>query len=722
MKHRRVRVLMPLSVGELYDYRAPDDLNVDIGHFVTVPLGKREVTGVVWEEARGSDLAEDRMKDILSILPCEKLPEESLRFIDWVAQYTMQRRGRVLRMAMSVPEALYPKAPRTGYQITDRVPERMTPARRRVLEIARESGMQSAADLSAIAGVSVSVVKGLAEIGALRPVEMSPDTAMDAPNWRHAAFDLTTDQQAAADSLAADVVERKFAVSLIDGVTGSGKTEVYFEALAACLREGRQALVLLPEIALTAQWLGRFEARFGARPVEWHSDLGQGERRRNWRDVIEGRAQIVVGARSALFLPFADLGLIVVDEEHETSFKQDEGVPYNARDMAVVRGKIGGLPVALASATPSLESLLNAQAGKYKHLKLPSRFGGALLPDVELIDLKQHRPGPQRWISEPLRQAMEVTLAEGRQVMLFLNRRGYAPLTLCDSCGHRLQCPNCSAWLVEHRLINRLQCHHCGYTAMMPKSCDECGAEDSFKPCGPGIERLSEEAANLFPDRKVAMMASDTLNSPRAAAEFVAAMDRGEIDILIGTQIVAKGYHFPNLTLVGVIDADLGLAGGDLRAAERTYQLLSQVTGRAGREAARGRVYLQSHLPEHPVIDAIVHQQGEAFFALEAAGRQDAGMPPYGRLAALILSGAKAESVATFATELARRAPTGDKLSILGPAPAPLSMIRGRHRYRFLVKCARGVNIQAIIGKWLQGRKIPNDIRLQIDIDPYNFM
>ncbi len=722
MKHRRVRVLMPLSVGELYDYRAPDDLNVDIGHFVTVPLGKREVTGVVWEEARGSDLAEDRMKDILSILPCEKLPEESLRFIDWVAQYTMQRRGRVLRMAMSVPEALYPKAPRTGYQITDRVPERMTPARRRVLEIARESGMQSAADLSAIAGVSVSVVKGLAEIGALRPVEMSPDTAMDAPNWRHAAFDLTTDQQAAADSLAADVVERKFAVSLIDGVTGSGKTEVYFEALAACLREGRQALVLLPEIALTAQWLGRFEARFGARPVEWHSDLGQGERRRNWRDVIEGRAQIVVGARSALFLPFADLGLIVVDEEHETSFKQDEGVPYNARDMAVVRGKIGGFPVALASATPSLESLLNAQAGKYKHLKLPSRFGGALLPDVELIDLKQHRPGPQRWISEPLRQAMEVTLAEGRQVMLFLNRRGYAPLTLCDSCGHRLQCPNCSAWLVEHRLINRLQCHHCGYTAKIPKSCGECGAEDSFKPCGPGIERLSEEAASLFPDRKVAMMASDTLNSPRAAAEFVAAMDRGEIDILIGTQIVAKGYHFPNLTLVGVIDADLGLAGGDLRAAERTYQLLSQVTGRAGRESARGKVYLQSHLPEHPVIDAIVHQQGEAFFALEAAGRQDAGMPPYGRLAAIILSGTKAESVATFAAELARVAPTGDKLSILGPAPAPLSMIRGRHRYRFLVKCARGVNIQAIIGKWLQGRKIPNDIRLQIDIDPYNFM
>lgn len=722
MKHRRVRVLMPLSGKDLYDYRAPAALGIEIGHFVTVPLGKREVTGVVWEEAAASDVAEERMKDILAVLPCAPLPAESIRFIDWVAQYTMQRKGRVLRMAMSVPEALYPKAARIGYRLTAARPERMTAARQRVLDIAAEAGVQSAADLASLAGVSASVVKGLAEAGALEPVVLPSDAPLERPDWRHGAFELSPDQKAAADALAADVAARNFAASLLDGVTGSGKTEVYFEALAACLREGRQALVLLPEIALTAQWLDRFEARFGARPVEWHSDLGQSERRRNWRAVIEGRAEIVIGARSALFLPFADLGVIIVDEEHETSFKQDEGVPYNARDMAVVRGKIGSCPVVLASATPSLETMLNARSGKYRHLKLPSRFGGAVLPDVELIDLKQHRPGPQRWISEPLRLAMEATLGDGQQVMLFLNRRGYAPLTLCDACGHRLQCPNCSAWLVEHRLINRLQCHHCGYSTRLPGACDACGAEESFKPCGPGIERLSEEAASLFPERRVAMMASDTITSPRAAAEFVAAMDRGEIDILIGTQIVAKGYHFPNLTLVGVIDADLGLTGGDLRAAERTYQLLSQVMGRAGRESIRGKVYLQSHLPEHPVIAAIVHQESEAFFNLEAAGRESAGMPPFGRLAALILSGPKAESVASFAAELARRAPAGERLAILGPAPAPLSMIRGRHRYRFLIKCAKDVSIQAIIGKWLQGCRLPSDIRLQIDIDPYNFM
>ncbi|MEX0582671.1 MAG: primosomal protein N', partial [Sneathiella sp.] len=706
IKHRRVRVLLPLSIGDMYDYRVPESLDVEVGCFVTVPLGRREVTGVVWEEALDSNLAEDRMKDIQAVLPVAKLPTESRDFIDWVAQYTMQRCGRVLRMAMSAPEALYPKAPRIGYRFSGEMPEKLTAARKRVLEIAMEGGTHVAADLAAIAGVSTSVIKGLADKGVLEAVDLPAERPIVAANWQHAKFELSADQTSAADALAIAVKRDEFEVSLLDGVTGSGKTEVYFEAIAACLKAGRQALVLLPEIALTAQWLGRFEDRFGVRPVEWHSDLGQSERRRNWRAVIEGRADIVVGARSALFLPFTKLGLIVVDEEHEASFKQDEGVPYNARDMAVVRGKIGSFPVVLASATPSLESLMNANGGKYRHLKLPSRFGGASLPDVEVVDLKQHPPGSQRWISEPLRLAVEETLAQGQQVMLFLNRRGYAPLTLCDTCGHRLQCPHCSAWLVEHRLAHRLQCHHCGYATTLPTSCRECGAEGSFKACGPGIERLSEEAEILFPGRKVAMIASDTISSPRAAAEFVNAMERGDIEILIGTQMVAKGYHFPNLTLVGIIDADLGLAGGDLRAAERTYQLLSQVTGRAGRESRSGKVYLQSYLPEHPVIKAIVHQQGDAFFALEAAGRESAGMPPYGRLAAVILSGVKAESVVSFAHELARRAPMGEKIAVLGPAPAPLSMIRGRHRYRFLVKCAKDTNIQSVIGKWLQGRKV----------------
>jgi primosomal protein N' (replication factor Y) (superfamily II helicase) len=721
-KQRRVRVLLPLAISDVYDYRVPADMEIMLGQFVTIPLGQREITGVVWEEALNSDFPENRMKDILDILPVPVLPEETRNFIDWVARYTMQKRGRVLRMSMSVPAAFYPKPPRKGYRFSGIQPEKMTAARRRVLEIALDGPALTALDLANLAGVSSSVVTTLAKQGVLEIVDLPAEKPIDTADWRRPGSKLSADQSIASSELVASLEKEVFDVSLLHGVTGSGKTEVYFEAIAACLKRKKQALVLLPEIALSTQWLSRFEDRFGAQPIEWHSDLSQAERRRNWRAVIEGRADVVVGARSALFLPFPNLGLIVVDEEHEPSYKQDEGVPYNARDMAVVCGKISEIPVVLASATPSLETLINAQSKRYNYLKLPSRFGEATLPNVEVVDLKENSPGSQRWISEPLRCAAEETLQAGHQVMFFLNRRGYAPLTLCDTCGHRLQCPHCSAWLVEHRLVKRLQCHHCGYTAQTPRHCPECEDEESFKACGPGIERLAEEAGILFPDKKIGMIASDTITSPRAAAEFVKAMENGEIDLLIGTQIVAKGYHFPNLTLVGVIDADLGLEGGDLRAAERTYQLLSQVAGRAGRESHKGKVILQSHFPGHPVIDAIVRQQEDSFFEYETSAREEALMPPFGRLAALILSGPDSESVAGFARMLARSAPIADNFTILGPAPAPLSMIRGRYRYRFLVKSEKAVNIQAVIGNWLKGWKVPSKIRLQIDIDPYNFM
>lgn len=722
VQQQRVQVLLPTSFGAAYDYQVPDHLSVKVGQFVKVPLGPRELVGVVWKIAEDSQVKASRIKDILAVLPVDPLPEASRVFIDWVAAYTMQQPGKVLRMNMSAPDALYPKAPRTGYRIISEPPVKMTSARRRVLDILEGDIARTASEISDLAGVSSSVVKGLEKLGTLGVVDLPAEEEIPVPDSKMEGMSLSDLQKSASDTLSALVLKNEFSATLLEGVTGSGKTEVYFEAIATCLSEGRQSLVLLPEIALSSQWLSRFEKRFGVKPVEWHSDLSQGERRRNWRAVIEGRAKVVVGARSALFLPFPNLGLIVVDEEHEASFKQDEGVAYNARDMSVVRGQIGKFPVVLASATPSLETLVNAQSGKYEHVKLPSRFGGATMPSVTIVDLKQHRPGAQRWISAPLHEAITETLAAGQQAMLFLNRRGYAPLTLCDACGHRLQCPHCSAWLVEHRLARRLQCHHCGFATSPLKNCPECDEVDSFKACGPGIERLTEEAQILFPDHNVAMMASDTITSPKAAAEFVDNMTDGKIDLLVGTQIVAKGYHFPNLTLVGVIDADLGLAGGDLRASERTFQLLSQVAGRAGRAEHPGRVFLQSHMPEHPVIEALIKQEMDVFMASEAEARQGAAMPPFGRLAGIVLSSLDAESVVGFCRELARAAPHGDNFLIMGPAPAPLSMIRGRHRYRFLVKSAKDVNIQSIIRKWLAGKKIPSNTRLQIDIDPYNFM
>ncbi|MBM3566351.1 MAG: primosomal protein N', partial [Alphaproteobacteria bacterium] len=509
-----------------------------------------------------------------------------------------------------------------------------------------------------------------------------------------------------------------------DGVPGSGKTEVYFQAIAAALESGHQALVLLPEIALGAQWLARFHARFGVEPAVWHSDIGHADRRATWRAVADGEAKVVVGARSALFLPFRDLGIIIVDEEHDGSYKQEDGVIYNARDMAVVRARLGKIPAVLVSATPSLETVANIEAGRYAVRHLPDRHGGAMMPDVSIIDMRAEKLPAGRWISNPLAQALAATLAAGEQAMLFLNRRGYAPLTLCRGCGHRFRCPNCSAWLVEHRSgqTARLRCHHCGFGAPLPGACPACQAEGKFAACGPGIERLAEEAHGIFPAARIAVAASDTLAGPEAAAELVRRIERDEIDLLIGTQIVAKGYHFPMLTLVGVVDADLGLAGGDLRAAERTYQLLYQVAGRAGRGERPGRVLLQTFMPSHPVMGALAAGDRGRFLLAESDARREAAMPPFGRLVALIVSGEREPDVEKAARALAAAQPADVGLRILGPAPAPLAFLRGRHRRRFLLKAARETQIQEIVRAWLQRADIPRSVRVQADVDPYGFL
>jgi len=741
---RRVQVLLPLPLTGPYDYLAPAALDLEPGSVVVVPLARRELVGVVWdtpleEVANSKTVPLEKLRPILEVLAVPPLTAVARRFLAWVADYTLAAPGAVLRMALSSPSALEEPKPITLYQRCD-TPEseslRLTPARKRVLAELDHGPARSLADLAQAAGVGPSVVKGLAEAGALEAIAVVQEPRFAAPDPECTGPVLSGQQAAAAESLREAVEAKEFSVTLLDGVTGSGKTEVYFEAIAAALAAGRQALVLLPEIALSAQWLERFERRFGVAPALWHSDLTSAQRRMTWRAIAHGRAPVVVGARSALFLPYPDLGLIVVDEEHESAFKQEDGVTYHARDMAVVRAQLGGLPAVLVSATPSLESLNNVKTGRYRALHLPERHGGAALPDVGLVDLRQDKPpalqglGPG-WLSPALRQAITETLAAGEQVLLFLNRRGYAPLTLCRACGHRLQCPNCTAWLVEHRLAGRLQCHHCGHASRLPPACPDCGAEGTLTACGPGVERLAEEVKVLYPQARQAMMTSDTLTGPDAAAELVRRVQAREIDLLIGTQIVAKGHHFPHLTLVGVVDADLGLYGGDLRAAERTYQLLHQVAGRAGRAEHRGRVLLQTAEPEHPVMQALAapvgkegtQEQGrDTFFDAEAAAREAAGLPPFGRLAALILSGPDARQLDEAARALARLAPRVEGVTILGPAPAPLAVLRGRHRRRFLVKAPRSFRLQPLLRAWLAQAKMPNAVRLQVDIDPYSFL
>jgi primosomal protein N' (replication factor Y) len=723
---------LPLDAGT-YDYRLPAGLDAGPGHFVVVPLGGREAIGVVWDGEPDPALPAHKLKNVQAVLDAPPMGESLRRFVEWVAAYTLSPPGAVLRMAMSAPAALEPLPAKAGWQAASgalREDVKLTPARQRVLDLLGPGEVRSGGDLAVAAGVSPGVVRGLADAGLLVPALMPRGAAFPRPDPDHPGPVLGPGQRAAADALRAKAAARDFGVTLLTGVTGSGKTEVYLEAIAECIRQGRQSLVLLPEIALSAQWLDRFRRRFGVEalgrgemcPALWHSELSSRTRRDTWRAIAEGEAPVVVGARSALFLPFPDLGLIIVDEEHETAFKQEDGVIYHARDMAVVRARLAKASCVLVSATPSLETLTNAETGRYAHLHLSERHGSAGLPVVEAIDLRSHPPERGRFLSPLLIEAVKDTLARGEQAMLFLNRRGYAPLTLCRSCGHRLRCPNCTAWLVEHRAQRRLQCHHCGHAEKLPEQCPECAAQGSLTPVGPGVERVLEEVEALFPDARRIVMASDTIPGPAAATAAAEAIAARQVDLIIGTQIVAKGWHFPHLTLVGVVDADLGLAGGDLRAAERTLQLLHQVSGRAGRAEAPGKVMLQTFSPDHPVMRALVSGDVAAFMAEEAAGRRPGHWPPFGRLAALIVSSEDEREADRAARDLGLAAPRMPGIEVLGPAPAPLALLRGRHRRRLLLKARRDVPVQPVLRDWVSRVELPNSVRVQIDVDPVGFM
>jgi primosomal protein N' (replication factor Y) len=720
-----VPVLLPLALPAPYDYAVPDGVTVREGQFVVVPLATVEYLGVVWprREDEAPKLDPSKLRAIVEVVDdVPPLPRVSLDFADWVARYTLTSPGMVLRMMMSAGRAFSPPAPRYGVRLIEgRAPSRLTPARARVLEVASNGMIWAKSALAEAAGVSAGVIDGLVDAGTLITEEL--------PAWAPPQLDLSTararltpEQAEAAAELLADS-SGGFGVTLLDGVTGSGKTEVYFEAIAAALAKGKQALVLMPEIALTSHFIARCEERFGAKPAEWHSGLSAPLRVRVWGAVAENQAKLVVGARSALFLPFPELGLIVVDEEHDQSYKQEERVSYQARDMAVLRGSLGQFPVVLSSATPSIESLVNAAQGRYRHIKLEQRYKAARLPDLTAIDMRASPPERGKWLSPVLVEAVGETLARGEQALLFLNRRGYAPVTVCRNCGFKFECPNCSAWLVEHRFRRRLECHHCGTFAPIPATCPSCGAEHSLVPCGPGIERIDEEVAGLFPEARRVLLSSDLTPGVSDLRETLREIEDREVDIVIGTQLVAKGHHFPGLALVGVVDADLGLAHADPRAAERTFQLLSQVTGRAGREAIAGRGLIQTYMPEHPVIQALASGDRDAFLAREIEARKAATMPPFGRLAALLVSAGARDAAESYARSLARAAPAAQKIEVLGPAEAPLTVIRGRYRFRLLVKAARAADLQAYLRLWLKEAPKPKgDVRLMVDIDPYSFL
>ncbi len=718
----RVRVVtLNAALGPL-DYRVPDGVAVEPGSVVIAPLGPRQLIGVAWEADRlkTEEVGDNRLRPVAGMVDVPPIPAALRRLVEWTADYYLSPIAAVLRMVLSTSAALTGPRQMIEYRPTGAVPARLTPQREQAL--ARIEGRQGTVrELSAHAEVSEAVMRGLVNAGALERVEVDADQPFPPPDPDFAPPDLNDEQQRAAGSLTS-AIGQGFDPILLDGVTGSGKTEVYFEAIAEAVRQGKQVLVLLPEIALTEPFLTRFTARFGCAPAAWHSDLRSSERRRVWRAIANGEAKVVVGARSSLFLPYPDLGLIVVDEAHEPSFKQEEGVQYHARDVAVMRGHFEQIPVILASATPAIETRHMVEIGRYRELKLTERHGLAALPEIRSLDLTQDPPARGRWLAPSLVGELEANLKAGEQSLLFLNRRGFAPLTLCRHCGHRFQCPNCTAWMVEHRLMHRLACHHCGHVMPPPKACPECGEEDSLVACGPGVERIADEVGELFPDARTIVVTSDTIWSPARAAEFVRAMESQEIDIVVGTQLVTKGYHFPNLTLVGVVDADLGLQGGDLRAAERSFQQIQQVAGRAGRGDRPGRVLVQTHDPDAPVIAALVSGDAPGFYAAETDARREAAMPPFGRLAAIIVSSEDKLEAEAVARRIGHSAPSVESMAVFGPAPAPLAMLRGRHRQRILVHAARKLDVQDVIREWLGALEWSNKVRVAVDVDPYSFL
>jgi len=724
MAKRVVDVLVPVALDRAYSYRVPEALELAPGDIVCVALGARATTAVVWAENPKPDIRLDnRLKDVEEKLDVPPLRPELRSFVDWVAGYTVSSRGMVLRMCLRMGEHLGAERERIGVRLVGSAPQRMTGTRQRVLNLLADGMLRAKGEAAREAGVSAGVIDGLVDEGTLETVVLPPDPVAEKPDPDFMQPEFTADQSAAAAALKATIAKGDYSVTLLDGVTGSGKTEVYFEAVADMIRAGRQSLVLMPEIALTAQFLDRFAARFGTRPAEWHSELTPRRRARTWRAVADGKASVVVGARSALFLPYADLGLIVVDEEHDPAYKQEDGVHYHARDMAVVRGHIARIPVVLSSATPSLETEVNARRGRYARLALPERFGGQSMPAVEAIDLRQERPPRGRFISPTLAGAVKTALERKEQALLFLNRRGYAPLTLCRACGFRFSCPNCDAWLVDHRFRKQLVCHHCGFAMGHPAACPNCQAANSFVACGPGVERLEEEATELFPDARVLVLSSDLVASVERMREEFAAIAQGKFDIVIGTQLVAKGHHFPMLNLVGVVDADLGLSNGDPRAAERTFQLLHQVVGRAGRDAGVGHGFLQTHQPEHPVMRALIAQDRDAFYSAEIEQRERSHYPPFGRLASIVVSGPDRHAAETYARALARAAPQHEEVRVLGPAEAPLALVRGRHRLRLLIKAPRAFDLSAYLRDWLNAApKKHGSIKLDIDVDPQSFL
>ena len=723
-----VKVLIPNVVNTGYDYRLTGPAN--LGTFVAVSVMNRPYIGVVYGFG-DSGLPDSKIKNVSQIFDTG-LSLTDLQWIRRMSEWTLMAPGAVLRLIINVPDAFLPPPVQQLYSYNFDNNARMTENRLAVCDAfaSNDNEPMTTSDIQNISHVSSAVVRTMIKNGILLPsaLRVVDEGAFDYKYMDSGDIELNAEQQSAANAIGDAISGGGFSVHLLDGITGSGKTQVYFDSAWRAYSAGKSVLLMMPEIALTAQFMHRFASRFGAPPVVWHSNLTSARRRQIWRGVAQGKIRMVVGTRSALFLPWQDLGLIVIDEEHDTSYKQEDMGNYHARDMAILRARIANFPIVLASATPSAETLENVNLGKYNHLRLTSRYGGASLPKIETIDLREHRPEPYMaddteqtgYLSEPMCDAISQTLSSGQQVMLFINRRGFAPIVQCKKCGWTATCPDCSVGMTYHKRVNKLLCHMCGRTAPLPTKCPQCDTPVSMR--GVGLEKIQQEVNVRFPSARTALVSSDTILSRQTLERLVHQMEQGEIDIVIGTQILAKGHHFPNLTLVGVVDSDMGLFGTDFRSGEHTFQQLFQVAGRAGRGRIPGRVLLQTYQPDHPVITSICNYDRDSFMSTDMAGRRLAQMPPYGQLIAVIVESEKESTLARFCADLSATAPILHGGKIMGPITAQIYQIRNWYRMRFLVSGGRNANLQPIVSSWLSSVRVPSGVRIKIDVNPVNFM
>lgn len=720
-----VTVAVPVPLRQRFDYQAPDSLLAALvpGVRVWVPFGRRELIGVVVDAVRDVETPEFEPRPITAVLDEVALTgpmvgPELLALCRWVADYYLHPLGEVIAAALPGPlrrGELVTMPPPDGLQLTEagRIAMAGLPA--------RSTTMKALLDLLAAApGSSARVRTALPNAAAALKKALDSGwverCAPDRVTPLEAHLPLTEEQAAALTTLDASL-STGFAVSLLEGVTGSGKTELYLRLTETVLAAGGQVLVLAPEIGLTPQLAARFKARFGDGVASFHSGLSETERARNWLAARDGRARIVVGTRSAVFVPMARLTLVIVDEEHDVSYKQQDGLRYQARDVAVLRARRAGAPVLLGSATPSLESLHNANTGRYRHLQMLKRVRSQAPPRIHLLDVR-HAP-LDNGLSPTMIEAVSRQLEAGHQALLFLNRRGYAPVLLCHDCGVVTPCPNCDARLVVHRARKRLACHHCGHVEPIPPACSDCGGK--LVPVGQGTERIEDALRMRFPEYRVERFDSDRLSSGAAIARLLADVERGDVKLLVGTQVLAKGHDFAGLAFAGLVDVDQALFGSDFRAIERMGQMVTQVAGRVGRADAPGEVLLQTHQPEHPLLRLLVERGYPAFAATLMAERKQFGLPPFASLALLRVEARTEGEVMNFLRTLRGQLPAAEDVDILGPAPATMARRAGYQRGQLLLKSPSRSALHRLLGVWLPeiealGQK--TRLRWSLDVDP----